>query len=175
MLWVQNVYKEMWNNNIFLFIFWESFNLWRPPLIIAQTKIPISFWYRRRLNLKSFIQLSETLPVELTEIHNILFLNKSIWLTHGSSNQDNWSCLTFFVNLHLSLSLSLSLSLYIYIYITYHAYMMSCLQLIYDVMQWIMWQSLNNWDIQFFRRIDTSLFCLLFMENNKGHKGWIEA
>ena len=47
----------------------ESFNLWRPFLMIAlchQTKTPISFWYRRRLNLRSLIQSSEILPVELT-------------------------------------------------------------------------------------------------------------
>ena len=30
-----------------------------------QTNTPISFWYRRRLNLKSLIQPSETLSVEL--------------------------------------------------------------------------------------------------------------
>ena len=37
------------------------------------TKTPIDFWYRRRLNLKSIIQLSETLLVEVTETHNIYF------------------------------------------------------------------------------------------------------
>ena len=30
-------------------------------------KIIIGFWYRRGLNARSFIQLLETLPVELTE------------------------------------------------------------------------------------------------------------
>ena len=30
-----------------------------------QTNTPISFWYRQRLNLKSLIQPSETLSVEL--------------------------------------------------------------------------------------------------------------
>ena len=34
-----------------------------------QTKTPINFWYRWRLNLKSLIQLSETLPVELIGTH----------------------------------------------------------------------------------------------------------
>ena len=56
----------------FLFLFWESFNLWRPLLMIAfyyQTKTSISFWYRQGLNLKSFIQPSETLSVELTGTH----------------------------------------------------------------------------------------------------------
>ena len=49
----------------------ESFNLWRSFLMIAlyhQTKIPISFWCRRELNLRSLIQLSETLPPDLTRI-----------------------------------------------------------------------------------------------------------
>ena len=34
-----------------------------------QTKIPINFWCRRGLNPRSFIQPSETLPVELIETH----------------------------------------------------------------------------------------------------------
>ena len=34
-----------------------------------QIKILINLWYRWRLNLKSLIQLSEILPVELTETH----------------------------------------------------------------------------------------------------------
>ena len=38
-----------------------------------QIKIPISFWCKRGLNLKSLIQLSETLPVELIETHNSTF------------------------------------------------------------------------------------------------------
>ena len=55
------------------YYFLENFNLWRPLLIIAlyhQTKAPISFWCRRGLHLRSLIQLSETLPVELTETHD---------------------------------------------------------------------------------------------------------
>ena len=39
----------------------ESFNLWHPLLMIAfyyQTKTPISFWCRQKLNSKSLIQLS---------------------------------------------------------------------------------------------------------------------
>ena len=36
-----------------------------------QTKISIGFWCSRGLNLKSLIQLSETLPVELTRTHLI--------------------------------------------------------------------------------------------------------
>ena len=46
--------------------FWKSFNLWRPLLMIAlyhQIKTPISFWCRRRLNPKTFIQPSETLLI----------------------------------------------------------------------------------------------------------------
>ena len=38
--------------------------------IYHQTKTPISFWCIRELNLRSFMQPSETLSVELTEIHN---------------------------------------------------------------------------------------------------------
>ena len=58
----------------------KSFNLWRPHLIITpyyQTKTPISFWCRQRLNLKSLIQQSETLPIELigTHIINMVFVN----------------------------------------------------------------------------------------------------
>ena len=58
----------------------ESFNLWRPHLIITlyyQTKTPISFWCRQRLNPKSLIQQSETLPIELTGTHiiNMVFVN----------------------------------------------------------------------------------------------------
>jgi len=54
------------------FFFWESFNLWRLLLIIAlyyQIKTPISFWCRQGLNFRFLIQLSETLPVELTGTH----------------------------------------------------------------------------------------------------------
>ena len=36
-----------------------------------QTKIPISFWCRRGLNPRSFIQPSENLPVELTKTYNM--------------------------------------------------------------------------------------------------------
>ena len=52
----------------FLF-FLENFNLWHMLLIITlyhQSKTPMSFYYKRRLNLRSLIQLSETLSVELT-------------------------------------------------------------------------------------------------------------
>ena len=54
------------------FFFLESFNLWRPLLIIAlyyQTKTPISFWCMRWMNPRSLIQPSETLPIELTGTH----------------------------------------------------------------------------------------------------------
>ena len=34
-----------------------------------QTKIPISFWYRRRLYLRSLIKPLDILPVELTGTH----------------------------------------------------------------------------------------------------------
>ena len=34
-----------------------------------QTKTPIGFWCRQRLNFRSLIQPSETLPVKLTGTH----------------------------------------------------------------------------------------------------------
>ena len=44
-----------------------------------QTKTPINFWCRWRLNLRSLIQPLETLPIELVETHyNYWFL--SLWL-----------------------------------------------------------------------------------------------
>ena len=61
--------------NSFFFFFErerESFNLWRPLLMIAlyfQTKTSISFWCKRGLNPRSLIQPLETLPVELIETH----------------------------------------------------------------------------------------------------------
>ena len=57
---------------IFIFIFRESFNLWRPLLMIDlyhQIKTPINFWCRRGLNPRSLIQLSKTLSIELTGTH----------------------------------------------------------------------------------------------------------
>ena len=54
------------------FFFLESFNLWRPLLMITlyhQTKTPISFWCRRGLNPRSLIRPSETLLIELTGTH----------------------------------------------------------------------------------------------------------
>ena len=67
-------------NNILLFLyrysilfFLESFNLWRLLLMITlyhQTKTPISFSCRQKLNSKFLIQLSETLPVELIRTHD---------------------------------------------------------------------------------------------------------
>ena len=44
--------------DFFFFFFWESFNLWRPLLMITlyhQTKTPISFWYRQKLKFVSFL------------------------------------------------------------------------------------------------------------------------
>ena len=68
------------------FFFWESFNLWRPLLMIAlyhQIKTPISFWCRRGLNPRSLIQPSETLLVELTGTTPISFcfsLGLFLWI-----------------------------------------------------------------------------------------------
>ena len=43
-----------------------------------QTKIPICFWYRRGLNLRSLIQPSETLSVELIETHKLRIISLSL-------------------------------------------------------------------------------------------------
>ena len=63
-----------WNELLLFFFFRESFNLWRPLLMIAiyhQTKTPISFWCRQVLNPKSLIQSLETLAVELLGTHRM--------------------------------------------------------------------------------------------------------
>ena len=39
--------------------------------IYHQTKTPVNFWCMRGLNLRSLMQPSETLPVKLTETHNV--------------------------------------------------------------------------------------------------------
>ena len=67
---VYNLWKQGTNN--FFFFFLESFNLWRPLLMIAlyhQSKTSISFWCRRGLNPRSLIQPSKTLLVKLTRTH----------------------------------------------------------------------------------------------------------
>ena len=59
-----------------LFFFLESFNLWHPLLMIdlyRQTKTLISFWYRRRLTLRSLIQPSEILTIELMVWCKVIF------------------------------------------------------------------------------------------------------
>ena len=81
---LQSILFNLFYSNKFFFFFIKNFNLWRPLLMIAhyhQTKTLISFWCRRGLNSRSFIQPSETLPVELIGTH-ILFqqLKKRIWL-----------------------------------------------------------------------------------------------
>ena len=56
--------------SFFFFIFYffrESFNLWRPLLIIAlyhQTKTPINFLCKQELNIISLIQPSKTLLIK---------------------------------------------------------------------------------------------------------------
>ena len=68
----------------FVFLEREIFNLCRLLLMIAfyhQTKTPISFWCIRGLNLKSLIQPSKTLPVELVETHkNRMYLSNLVWM-----------------------------------------------------------------------------------------------
>ena len=49
--------------------------LWRSLLLIVlyhQTKTPIGFLCKQGLNLRSFIQPSETIPVKLTGTHNLM-------------------------------------------------------------------------------------------------------
>ena len=65
----QKKYLQMSISLISFLFFLENFNLWHMLLIITlyhQSKTPMSFYYKRRLNLRSLIQLSETLSVELT-------------------------------------------------------------------------------------------------------------
>ena len=62
---------------LLFFFFKENFNLCRPFFMIAlyhQIKILISFWCRRGLNPKFLIQLSETLPLELTRTHSLILI-----------------------------------------------------------------------------------------------------
>ena len=47
-----------------------SFLIYRLSTYDHQTKKPIGFWYKKELNLKSLIQLLETLPIELTRTHS---------------------------------------------------------------------------------------------------------
>ena len=78
----------------FFFFFWERFNLWRPLLMIAlyhQTKTPINFWCRRRLNPKSLIQPSEILPIELTGTHLTLL----VWLRLCLSGKPYFSAFSY--------------------------------------------------------------------------------
>ena len=56
----------------FFFFLRDSFNVWRPLLIIDlyyQIKTPISFLCKQGLNLRSLIQPSEILPIEQIETH----------------------------------------------------------------------------------------------------------
>ena len=70
----------------FIIFFRESFNLWRPLLMISlynQTKTTINFWCRRELNPKSLIQPSETLLIKLIETYPFiinLFLYSYIYI-----------------------------------------------------------------------------------------------
>ena len=55
----------------FFFSFYQSFNLWRPLMIIALllSNQNTSFWYWQKLNLRYLIQPSEILSVKLTRTH----------------------------------------------------------------------------------------------------------
>ena len=68
------IYSVQVVNRVFFFFFFKrefQYMTFAPDNVFyQQTKTPIGFWCRRRLNLKSLIQPLETLPVELTGIHN---------------------------------------------------------------------------------------------------------
>ena len=75
LLVLEHSHPEKLSYSILSSFFWESFNLWRPLLMIIiyhQIKILISFWCRRGLNPRSLIQSSEILPVELIGTYSIL-------------------------------------------------------------------------------------------------------
>ena len=55
-------------------------------VLYHQIKILIGFWCRRKLNLKSLIQPSETLPVELIIIHYKADVLNLINLAKGASD-----------------------------------------------------------------------------------------
>ena len=40
-----------------------------------QTKTPTDFWSKGELNFRFLIQLSETLPIELIEMHTLALIN----------------------------------------------------------------------------------------------------
>ena len=71
---------EKWYSSPYIYIYiFENFNLWRLFLMMAhchQTKIPIDFRCRQKLNPRFLIQLSETLPVNLIRIY--FFLRNTI-------------------------------------------------------------------------------------------------
>ena len=65
--------------------FWQNFNLWRTLLVIdffIYIKTPIDFLYKWGLNLRSLIQLSNSLSVELTgtNITFVIDLQHVVWL-----------------------------------------------------------------------------------------------
>ena len=74
-MWIDNYLNFLYCTRVILFLFFffsESFNLFCPLLmgvLYHQTKISISFQYRRGLNPKSLIQPSEILPIELVGTH----------------------------------------------------------------------------------------------------------
>ena len=75
--------KRLFDNYvyIYIYIFRESFNLWRPLLMITfyhQTKTPINFWCRRELNPRFLIQPSEILPVKWL-IWQVYIRVKYVW------------------------------------------------------------------------------------------------
>ena len=64
-----------WVKEVFFFYF-KSIPLLLIIALYYQIKTPIDFWYKWRLNVRSLIQPSETLPVKLTGT----YMNKVFWL-----------------------------------------------------------------------------------------------
>ena len=106
LIYVYIFWRELWYILIIrsrYYFFLESFNLWRPLLMIAlyhQTKTLISFWCRRRLNPRSLIQLSKILLVKLTRIHSQTDILKSYYIIIL-----RFSIFTFFFKFKVILSL----------------------------------------------------------------------
>ena len=73
----------------FFFFFEREFQYMSSWALYHQTKTPINFWCKRRLNLRSLIQLSKTLPIELTGTHDLMTLLLTI------------NCGNFFIDYYL--------------------------------------------------------------------------
>ena len=75
--------------------------------LLSLTKTPINFWCKQKLNFRSLIQPSETLPIELTETHIYIYIytHTYIVLVEFIVNAFIWDVLNFssFLTLRISL------------------------------------------------------------------------